>query len=237
MPRAEKPNSLIIFDLDGTLINIFDYHIDNLKKVVERIWNVSNDLPKHKRYGIPQIEIMRRICEAGGKAESEIAIHLPQAMEMLTTEMSQNLPEDLRDRLLPGVQGLLAVLSTEANVYLALATGTLGGTAEIILKRSGLDTFFPVGAYGHECYDRQELVRLAQERSFAYYDLDPVSTQVVTVGDAPSDIEAGKSIGARTVSVASSSFSMEDLARYEPEVQLESFAEVEEAAVEIIGKR
>ena len=156
---------------------------------------------------------------------------------MLTTEMSQNLPEDLRDRLLPGVQGLLAVLSTDANVYLALATGTLGGTAEIILKRSGLDTFFPVGAYGHECHDRQELVRLAQERSFAYYDLDPVSTQVVTVGDAPSDIEAGKSIGARTVSVASSSFSMEDLARYEPEVQLESFAEVEEVAVEIIGKR
>jgi phosphoglycolate phosphatase-like HAD superfamily hydrolase len=156
-------------------------------------------------------------------------------MEMLTTEMGQSLPPDLRGRLLQGSKELLTLMSTKEDVCLTLATGTLGATAEIILERCGLDAYFPVGAFGHECYSRQELIQLAKKRAIEYFALDPMLTLVVTIGDAPSDIEAGKAIGARTVSVASSSFSMEELSRFKPDVQLESFTDVEKAFISILG--
>ncbi|MCK4800576.1 MAG: HAD hydrolase-like protein [Anaerolineales bacterium] len=235
MSPNNEINTLLIFDLDGTLLDVFDYHIACVAKVVKEVWNVPDQLPKSKRYGFPQKEIIRRICEAGGVPEEEINRHLQRVQLMLTEQMQQTLPEDLTNRLLPGVNELLDNLVERKNIYLALATGTLGSTAKILLARSGLKKYFPAGAYGHEVFSRQELVRLALDRSLNYYGLNPTRTRVVTIGDAPSDIEAGKSISARTVSVASSSFSTDELARFSPDVLLVSFEDLENTVESILG--
>ena len=235
MPLDNESDTLIIFDLDGTLLDVFDYHVASVEKVVKHIWNVSDQLPKSKRYGIPQKQTIRNICEAGGVPKEKIDRHLQRALLMLTTEMQRTLPPDLTNSLLPGVIELLDELAGQQNVCLSLATGTLGPTAEILLARSGLKKYFPVSAFGHEVFSRQELVRLALERSCDHYGLDETQIRVVTIGDAPSDIEAGRSIGARTVSVASSSFSPDELTRFSPDVLLASFEDVENALESILG--
>jgi phosphoglycolate phosphatase-like HAD superfamily hydrolase len=235
MPPDNESDTLLIFDLDGTLLDVFDYHIACVEKVVMQIWNVPDQLDKSKRYGIPQKETIRKICEAGGVPAEEINRHLQRAQQMLTAEMQRTLPQDLTNKLLPGAIELLDELAERQNVCLSLATGTIGPTAEILLARSGLKKYFPVSAFGHEVFSRQELVRLALERSLDFYGLDQMNTRVVTIGDAPSDIEAGKSIGAKTVSVASSSFSPDELNRFSPDVLLASFEDVENALESILG--
>lgn len=235
MPPDNESDTLLIFDLDGTLLDVFTYHIACVEKVVRQIWNVPDKLHKSKRYGIPQKETIRKICGAGGVPEEEINRHLQRAQQMLTAEMQRTLPQNLSGTLLPGAIELLDELAERQYVCLSLATGTIGPTAEILLARSGLKKYFPVGAFGHEVFSRQELVRLAQERSLNFYGLDQMNTRVVTIGDAPSDIEAGKSIGAQTVSVASSSFSPDELTRFSPDVLLASFEDVENALESILG--
>lgn len=235
MPADNGSNTLLIFDLDGTLLDVFGYHVAGVEKVVKQIWNVLDQLPKSKRYGIPQKETIRNICEAGGVPEVKINRHLQRAMTMLTSEMQRTLPQDLTKYLLPGSIELLDELADRQDVYLSLATGTIGPTAKILLTRSGLKKYFPVGAFGHEVFSRQDLVRLALERSCEHYGLDETQIRVVTIGDAPSDIEAGRSIGARTVSVASSSFSPDELTRFSPDVLLASFEDVENALASILG--
>lgn len=235
MPPDNESDTLLIFDLDGTLLDVFDYHIACVEKVVMQIWNVPDQLDKSKRYGIPQKETIRNICEAGGVPAEEINRHLQRAQQMLTAEMQRTLPQDLTNNLLPGTIELLDALVERQNFCLSLATGTIGPTAEILLARSGLKKYFPVSAFGHEVFSRQELVRLALERSLDFYGLDQMNTRVVTIGDAPSDIEAGKSIGAKTVSVASSSFSPDELNRFSPDVLLASFEDVENALESILG--
>jgi phosphoglycolate phosphatase-like HAD superfamily hydrolase len=235
MPPDNESDTLLIFDLDGTLLDVFDYHIACVEKVVMQIWNVPDQLDKSKRYGIPQKETIRKICEAGGVPAEEINRHLQRAQQMLTAEMQRTLPQDLTNNLLPGTIELLDELAERQYVCLSLATGTIGPTAEILLARSGLKKYFPVSAFGHEVFSRQELVRLALERSLDFYGLDQMNTRVVTIGDAPSDIEAGKSIGAKTVSVASSSFSPDELNRFSPDVLLASFEDVENALESILG--
>ncbi len=235
MPPENGSATLLIFDLDGTLLNVSDYHFACVEKVVKQVWNVPAKLDKSKWYGIPQKETIRKICGAGGVPDEEINRHLHRAQQMLTAEMQRTLPQDLSDTLLPGAIELLDELAERQIAYLSLATGTIGPTAEILLARSGLKKYFPVGAFGHEVFSRQELVRLALERSLDFYGLDQMNTRVVTIGDAPSDIEAGKSIGAQTVSVASSSFSPDELTRFSPDVLLASFEDVGKALESILG--
>ncbi len=235
MHRYNETDTLLIFDLDGTLLDVFDYHKACVEKIVKEVWNVPDLLPKSKRYGFPQKETIRKICEAGGVPGEEIVRHLPRAQSLVTEQMRHMLPEDLTNHLLPGVELLLDNLMERKDIYLALATGTPGPTAEILLERSGLKKFFSIGAFGHEVYSRKELVQLALTRSLDYYGLNQKSTSVVTIGDAPSDIEAGKSIGARTVSVASSSFSTTELKKFSPDVLLVSFNNLELALEGILG--
>lgn len=235
MYQFDETDTLLIFDLDGTLLDVFDYHKSCVEKVVKEVWNVPDLLPKGKRFGFPQKEIIRKICEAGSVPEEEINRHLQKGLQMLTAEMQRTLPQNLTNTLLPGVIELLDELAERQNVFLALATGTLGSTAEILLARSGLKKYFPVGAFGHEVLSRQELVRLALDRSLDYYGLNQMRTRVVTIGDAPSDIKAGKSISARTVSVASSSFSPDELTRFSPDVLLVSFEDIEKTVESILG--
>lgn len=213
---------LMIFDMDGTLIDVFDYHIRNLTKVAEQVWNIPDTLPKSKRYGIPQRETLRRICEASGVSDEAYERDSQRAQILLTQAMAEDLPQDLTPQLLAGAIEVLDVLVGTPGIHLVLATGTLGPTAKMILQRSGLVQYFRVGAYGHEVYTRAELVQLARDRAIAHYQLDPNSIAVVTVGDAPSDIEAGRSIGAWTVAVATSSFSEDQLLAIEPDVLLRS---------------
>jgi phosphoglycolate phosphatase len=234
MMPTNNVNNLMIFDLDGTLIDVFEYHIASIEKIVMDVWEVPDRLPKLERYGIPQKETLRKIPAASGVHPSEIDRHLAKAMTMLTSEMRRTLPDDLTEKALPGAIELLKTLDGKSNVHLVLATGTLGPTADILLERSRIKHFFPVGAYGHECDSREELVQLALHRGIKHYQLDPDQTRVSTIGDAPSDIKAGKSIGAYTISVATSSFTVDDLAEFEPDVLLKDLKDLDGSISELL---
>jgi phosphoglycolate phosphatase-like HAD superfamily hydrolase len=221
-PSTNRINekNLILFDLDGTLLDVFGEHSASLERTVEDIWGIPTLLPKHKRYGIPQRETLRRVCQASNVDPEDIEAKLTAAMNRMTEVMSDLLPDDLTGRCLLGARDLLDYLQSIDDVYLVIATGTLGPTTEILLKRSRLDKYFPTGAYGHECDTREKLVELARRRGWEHYGLNSEVTRVVTIGDAPSDILAGKSIDAYTISVATSLFNMEALEQYQPDVVL-----------------
>jgi phosphoglycolate phosphatase-like HAD superfamily hydrolase len=143
------------------------------------------------------------------------------AMDKMTEIMSEILPKDLAGRCLPGAHELLEKLAQMDDVHLVIATGTLEKTAKLLLERSGLNRYFPTGAFGSECTSREELVALARDRGMALYELDPSHTRIATIGDAPSDILAGKSIQAFTISVTTSLFDEQALAEYEPDLILD----------------
>ena len=95
MHRYNETDTLLIFDLDGTLLDVFDYHKACVEKIVKEVWNVPDLLPKSKRFGYPQKETIRKICEAGGVPGEEIVRHLPRAQSLVTEQMRHMLPEDI----------------------------------------------------------------------------------------------------------------------------------------------
>jgi phosphoglycolate phosphatase len=231
---AIQGSTLAIFDLDGTLISVFDFHARSLDRVANKLWGISNKVPIRERFGIPQRETLRRLCEIGGISRSQYERDLSTAVQELALAMSTALPNDLSPFILPGVFDLLQELQSMKGIYLALATGTSGPTADILLDRSNLRSHFPVAAYGHECDTRPELIRLALYRAIRFYNLDGEDVRVITIGDAPSDIEAGKAIGAYTVAVASGRISNEELRQYKPDLILDSLSDAGSAIISLL---
>lgn len=224
---------LVLFDLDGTLLDVFRYHYASLRTVMRSIWDVGVDVPV-ERSGVPQIETMRRICRVQDVPDAVIDGRLEEAQRALTAEMAAALPPDLQDFVLPGAIPLLDLLFKERR-HIALVTGTLGPTAELLLRRSGLAPYFPVAAFGHESACREDLIRLAIDRAREAYGPQTSSPDLVTVGDAPADIQAGKACGARTVSVATGNFSVQDLSAYHPDAMLKDLRNVQAAYSAIMG--
>ena len=118
--------------------------------------------------------------------------------------------------LLPGVETLLAYLS-KRDIPMALLTGNLESTARRKLDVFGLNRYFPVGGFGSDCADRNRLARIALERACRYYDkrFEPRSTWVV--GDTPRDLEAAKSMGARSLGVATGPYAEPVLEEFFPD--------------------
>ena len=95
------------------------------------------------------------------------------------------------------------------------------------LGRFSLGDFFRFGAFGDDHENRCELARIALEKA---EDLlgRPVGGQDVTViGDTPRDIACARAIGARAVIVATGLVTREELLAAEPDVILDSFADLE----------
>lgn len=131
-----------------------------------------------------------------------------------------------RGHALPGAAEALAALGTRgalelaSGVHQSVLTGNIRPVAEVKLAALGLRDPLDlcIGAYGDDHEDRAELVHVARRRAAAVHgrsdpddmaDFDGQAT--VLIGDTPLDIEAALATGARSVGVATGSYSVADL--------------------------
>jgi phosphoglycolate phosphatase-like HAD superfamily hydrolase len=102
------------------------------------------------------------------------------------------------------------------RVHQSVLTGNIRLLAEVKLAALGLCNGLDlcIGAYGDDHEDRTELVQVARRRAAAVHGRDPaafVGTSTVVIGDTPLDVAAALAAGARTVGVATGSYTAADL--------------------------
>jgi len=103
------------------------------------------------------------------------------------------------------------------------------------LEPPGLNPHFPFGAFGSDSEDRYRLPAIALERARARSGRTFSGKEIVIVGDSVHDILCGRSLGVRSVAVASGPTPAASLASREPDALLESFADVAAAVEAILG--
>ncbi len=104
---------------------------------------------------------------------------------------------------------------------LGLLTGNIRLGAELKLRHYALWEFFELGAFSDEHEDRHQLAAIAHERGTRFRKAKIHPTEVLVIGDTPLDIACGKAIGAKTLAVATGSFSTNELATFKPDFVLE----------------
>ncbi len=227
------PMDLLLFDIDGTLLDTGGVGRDALQEGLRLAFPEQS-----AKWAMPSLEL------AGATDRGVTRFLFTRFAIPLTTENEQTFLsaylEILRERLspsnqaipgtvLPGVLALLKALrSHHGPRTIALLTGNIRGGAEAKTSAYGLAAFFDFdcGAYGCDHWDRNALGPVAIERTAKQHGHDLRGNRVTIIGDTPKDIACGKAAGARTVAVATGRYSVEELAEHQPDHLLTDFTDL-----------
>ncbi|HSM24786.1 MAG TPA: HAD family hydrolase [Anaerolineaceae bacterium] len=205
----------VFFDMDRTIVDVSTFHRKNFLTILNKLFGVT-ELVKVVTSGVPMFEVTRRFAIAAGVSEITFNAKKSEIEQLLVENMLSILPQDLHDFVLPGTVPLLETLHKN-KIPVGLITGSLRGVASQVLSRTGLLGYFPLTSFGDDCDHRRQIIERALEKATWVYGLARESIELVTVGDAPMDIEAGKEFSARTIAVATGLSSIDELKSHRPD--------------------
>ena len=208
------PDTLILWDIDGTLVYMDRAGERALLLVIKELYghDLGANLPVDLR----------------GRTDTSIArdllayLNVPHTLEeesRFRREYLARMPLTLpagKARVLAGVREALDAIHDHPEIHQALLTGNLREGARLKLSYLGLWEYFEFGAFADDSHIRDELGPFALARAKEKLGIDFAPERVWIIGDTPHDVACGKAIGAKTIAVATGSFSVEELAALNP---------------------
>jgi phosphoglycolate phosphatase len=199
---------LILFDIDGTLTTHPIGHIEAHAVAYQKVFGLYGSIYMIDYDGKPDRRITKEVLTKLGIEESQIEAKMEEFMQVMG-EYYDSLKPYIKPKLLPGVNDTLRKLSEDNSNILGIVTGNFERIARDKLEVAGIGSYFKLGGFGNESYERPDLVRNAIERARKEQGFDMGT--VYLIGDTPVDIHAGKAAGVKTIGVATGSYSREVL--------------------------
>lgn len=189
---------LVLFDLDGTLVNAGGAGRTSLRKAIKELYGVEPEF-EHSlisgRTDLDNFSIVYSLIKKGKKpTAAEMKKMKAKYLEILPTEVHAVVRCKKYD-LVPGVEKFLKMLAKDKDVILGLGTGNLEEGAKIKLEPSKLASYFTVGGYGEDGQTREEMLRAAVKRAEKKFKTKLEPDQVYVIGDTHRDICAAKNCG------------------------------------------
>ena len=221
---------VLLFDIDGTLLHTGGAGLASLQAAMRGEFSVTAPLQINLS-GRTDRGIANELFEAHGIENSAPNWHRFQSayLQQLSAELPQR-----SGRVLPGVVQLLETLATHPDYVIGLLTGNIKAGADLKLDYYQLRHYFEFGGFGDHHVDRDQVAAEALESSRRHVSQEP--TDVWVIGDTPLDIRCARSIGARVLAVATGTHARDELQRYEPDVLLDSLAELEPCVDSVLNR-
>jgi phosphoglycolate phosphatase-like HAD superfamily hydrolase len=209
MTAAEGMPTVVLFDVDGTLIDSGGAGARSWKHAFDKLYGIPADIGSHTSAGETDPVVARRTFEAAVRREPTEP-ELARLFAVYLLRLSEEVRTSEGYRVLEGVEDLLLMLS-DAGTMLGIVSGAMEGAARVKLSRADLNRFFVFGGYGSDSDDRAKLTQGAIDKAEMLHGHDIGLNGVFIVGDTPLDVEAARAVGAVSVAVASGKFSVEEL--------------------------
>ncbi len=189
---------LVLFDLDGTLVNAGGAGRTSLRKAIKELYGVEPEFDHSLisgRTDLDNFSIVYSLIKKGKKpTAAEMKKMKAKYLEILPTEVHAVVRCKKYD-LIPGVEKFLKMLAKDKDVILGLGTGNLEEGAKIKLEPSKLASYFTVGGYGEDGQTREEMLQAAVKRAEKKFKTKLEPNQVYVIGDTHRDICAAKNCG------------------------------------------
>jgi len=216
---------LLLWDIDGTLISTGAAGQHAIVRATAERFGGKDDLSGVEIAGRTDIGIAHQIFEK--YAEPATAENIDSFLDLYVRLLAEELPRR-QGRVLRGVLDLLQRAAQQSNTTLGILTGNLERGAKLKLEHYDLWRFFAFGAFADDHPDRNELGAFALSRAQQTTGIDFAPEQVDVIGDTGHDIACGKAFGARTIAVATGSWSRQRLTQCEPDFLFDDLANVDE---------
>lgn len=208
--------SLVLFDIDGTLVRRAGaHHREALVEAVRRTTGYETTTDNVPTQGMLERDILTLMLANAGASRALIRQKMPEMMDQAQRIYIRTCP-DLRKKVCPGARMLLYRLSRR-GVTTGLVTGNLTRIAWKKMESAGLRQYLRFGAFAELARDRAGLVRIAvrQARNEGWIDK---GSPVALIGDHPNDIKAAKANRIRSIAVATGVVGAGELAEHSPDV-------------------
>ena len=199
-------NTLLLFDIDGTLISsVSSSHKKAFSEGFRTVYGIDADIGIINHHGMTDQQIIIEVMKKKGLAMDIIESGLKRCMHVMASSFAR-FAED--DEIMPmkGVVELLERLKAR-GATMGIVTGNLEDIAWQKLRKAGIENYFSTGGFGSDSPIRTELVKITLRRT----GKTPDSNRVFLIGDTPKDIIAGKEAGVKTIGVATGIYSREEL--------------------------
>lgn len=221
---------VIIFDIDGTLVDVMDPHTQAYIDVIKDITGVHvkqfSDITKH--YGIQNQETFRRVLKDHNYPFTEAQIET--LVESRGDKMA--MPGVVQPKhILGGVIALLERLQKDGK-YIATITGNSRKVGAALLKGSELGKFFSVQVFGDDQVDgqklhgRHEMIALALKKVEEETHKKFKHEDVLVVGDMVPDIQGAQKAGMDSLVVATGGVPLEKLQEHNPTFGVKLFSDI-----------
>jgi phosphoglycolate phosphatase-like HAD superfamily hydrolase len=215
---------VVLFDIDGTLVRTGGAGKAAMEAGLRAAFGVTEVFDTVLYSGRTDPDIAREL----------LTVHsidpTPANVAVLMRAYLDRLPESLvynPGHVLPGVAELVATLRSTDRVLLGLLTGNVRAGAEKKLGHYRLwEPFGPVGGFGDDMHDRDDVARAALDNISARFGRRVNPRDVWVVGDTPLDVRCARAVGANVLAVATGWHSLNELAACGPDVATSDLADV-----------
>jgi phosphoglycolate phosphatase len=211
-----RPNALVLFDIDGTLIRrAGPHHRQALIDAVQEVAGVETTTDHIPVQGMLDRDIIAWMLRDAGIGSTRTRALMPAIVDA-AQQRYQALCPDLRRKVCPGAAALLRRLQ-RARVPAGLVTGNLTLIGWRKMEAAGLREFFCLGAFAELARDRAGLARIAI-RQARRDGLISKNAAISLVGDHPNDVRAARANGIRAVAVGTGVVSADELRAAGPDL-------------------
>jgi len=229
--------TIALFDVDGTLVSMGGAARQAFGRAIQEASGRNISLEGTSFIGRTDPQIARELLERHGVDGEEIEPAIQETIRLYLQHFAGILPGSQGARLLPGVRTLLETLSGKPGVHPALLTGNVEAGARLKLDYFGLTGFFDFGlsCFGNDDADRYRLPGLALRRARAALGDVIAGSQLAIIGDSEHDVLCGRSIGARSIAVATGWTAAATLRSLRPDHFLADFSDTRASVAAILG--
>jgi phosphoglycolate phosphatase len=229
-------NRLVLFDIDGTLLLSDGAGRRAMEGALAQVFGSAGDARYHYD-GKTDRQIVRELMRREGHDDDAIDARLDDVLAGYLERVRRELATGARRvTRLPGVPELLDALEARDDVVLGLLTGNIAEGAAAKLAAAAIDmTRFRVNAFGSDHEHRPRLPEIAQSRMREQLGVHLAGDAIVVIGDTPADIDCARSVGARTIAVATGRYSVDELAEHAPSAVFADLSDTDAVVAAICG--
>lgn len=217
---------LVLFDIDGTLIDSGEAGTRSLNLAFEEVFSIKHAFRDIGMAGKTDIQIIKEgLVKNGISSENGV---VPLLCDSYIRHLHVRIDNPKR-HLKKGVIETLLAIKGMKDVYTGLLTGNIETGARIKLGAFDLNKHFPLGAFGSDHEERNMLLPVATEKFYCFYNRTVDFKDCIVIGDTPRDVECAKVHGAYSIAVATGSYSQESLVMSGADLVLENMLHMEQA--------
>lgn len=225
-----KSKSLVLFDIDGTLLRrAGPHHKQALIEGIRRATGIATHLDGVGTSGMLDRDLIAVMLRAAGQSERRIRAVLREAVNACQDAYVRNCATDLRHSVCPGMPEFLAALKAR-EAMLGLVTGNLSRIGWKKMELAGLREYFSVAAFAEDGRTRARLAQVAARRA-KREGLVARDCRIALIGDHPNDVAAAKANGFLAIAVATGVCPREELEAAAPDILVETVSDLPLEAV------